>query len=230
MKNFVQAGDAITITAPYAVSSGGGVQVGSYMFGVAIADIASGADGAIATEGIFTLAKVSAQAWATGDVIYWDNSAKLCTTTASTNLPIGIATAAAANPSSTGTVWLRQLGIAAAGGELVTLTVDSVSSKASDAAVARLVSPVAGTVGLVQTVINGALATGDATVTAAINGTGITTGVVTITQDSSAAGDVDSATPTALNTVAVGDLITLTVGGASTATATLNAAVTISRA
>lgn len=96
-----------------------------------------------------------------------------------------------------------------------------VSSKGADAAVAYFVAPHAGTIALIQTVLAAALATGNATVTVAINGTPVTTGVVTATQAASAAGSRFAATPTALNIVAAGDLITATVGGASTATATL---------
>jgi len=230
MKNFVSDGEILLVTAPYAASSGTGVQVGSYVFGVACTDLTSGATGQIQTCGVFDLAKVSAQAWTAGDTIYWDNSAKLCTTTQASNLAVGNAVADAANPSSTGRVKLSQIGIAAAGGEMVALCYNGLSSKASDAAVARFVAPVAGTIALVQTVLNAALATGNATFTTAIAGTGVTDGVVTAAQASSAAGDVDGATPTALNTVAVGDLITVTGGGASTATATANVQVLIRRA
>ena len=230
MNNFVSDGEILLVTAPYNASSGTGVQVGSYVFGVACTDLVSGATGQIQTCGVFDLAKVSAQAWTAGDTIYWDDSAKLCTTTAASNLPIGYAVADAANPSSTGRVILQQIGIAGAGGEMVCLTYNGLSSKASDATVARFAAPVAGTITLVQTVLNGALATGDATFTTAIGGTGVTGGVVTATQSGSAAGDIDSATPTALNTVAVGDLITVTGGGASTATATANIQVLIRRA
>jgi hypothetical protein len=106
--------------------------------------------------------------------------------------------------------------------EQATMEALSVSSKATDAAVVRFVAPWAFTIKSVQTVINAALATGDATVTLAIGATPVTNGVVTITNAASAAGDVDSATPTAARTGAAGALITATVGGASTATATLN--------
>jgi fermentation-respiration switch protein FrsA (DUF1100 family) len=79
--------------------------------------------------------------------------------------------------------------------------------------VTRLVSPFAGTLTRLQSVIAGALATGDATITASINGTAVTGGVLTIAQAGSAAGDADAATPSAANAVAVGDVIALTVGG-----------------
>lgn len=88
-----------------------------------------------------------------------------------------------------------------------------------------IVSPVAGTLAKIYSAIDGALTTGNATLTAAIEGNAVTNGVVTITQAGSAAGDVDTATPTAANTVAVGDLITITPGGTNDAVRT--AAVTL---
>lgn len=109
----------------------------------------------------------------------------------------------------------------------VYLTFPPVSTKASDAAVARRASPVAGRITNIQSVLNVALATGDATLTGKIGATAITTGVLTITQAGSAAGDVDSAVPTALNAVAVGDVISFTGGGASTATSTAEIVVEI---
>lgn len=105
MKNFVQPGDTVNVTAPATVASGAGVLVGA-VFGIAAFDAASGASVEIATEGVFDIAKVSAQAWAAGDKIYWDNSAKLATTVAGGNTPIGVALATAANPTSTGRLLL----------------------------------------------------------------------------------------------------------------------------
>lgn len=104
--NLKQDGEVMTVAAPAAKSSGDGVLVGS-MFGVAVADAASGADVAIATRGVYTLPKVSAQAWTVGALIYWDDSAGQCTTTSTDNKLIGVAAAAAANPSSTGEVRLN---------------------------------------------------------------------------------------------------------------------------
>jgi hypothetical protein len=46
---------------------------------------------------IYSLPKVSAQAWAVGQAIYWDNVARNCTAVGSGNSRIGVATAAAAN-------------------------------------------------------------------------------------------------------------------------------------
>lgn len=97
---------------------------------------------------------------------------------------------------------------------------DSVSLVGATASVVRWVSPVAGTIDKIHTVIDGALTTGDATITAAIGGVAVTNGVVTITQAGSAANDKDVATPTAAKTVAVGDLVTFTVGGTNDAAKT----------
>jgi len=102
----------------------------------------------------------------------------------------------------------------------VTLKLGDMSSKASDAAVLRVAAPFNGTLVQVDTVLNAALATGDATFTAKIGSTGVTGGVVTATQSGSAAGDTDSATTSALNTFSKGDLLSVTCGGSSTATAT----------
>ena len=76
----------------------------------------------------------------------------------------------------------------------------------------------AATLASLTSVITGALTTGDATATAAIGGTAVTGGVLTITQASSAAGDIDSVSPTAANALVDGDVLTLTVGGTNDAT------------
>lgn len=83
--------------------------------------------------------------------------------------------------------------------------------------VKRVVSPVAGTISKIYSVINGALTTGDATLTGKIGAVAITTGAITITQAGSAAGDVDVVSPSAAKTVAVGDVISVTVGGTNDA-------------
>lgn len=81
-----------------------------------------------------------------------------------------------------------------------------------------VVSPVAGTVSKIYSVINGAIATADVTLTSKLGGTAITDGAITVTQAGSAAGDVDSCTPTAQNSVAEGGAIEIETDGASTNT------------
>lgn len=105
-KNYIQEGDTLTLPAPYAVSSGGGALIGA-VFGVALETLASGATGDFQTEGVFELPKTSAQAWTVGTKIYWDDTNKVTTTTATSNTLIGVAVAVAANPSSTGLVRLN---------------------------------------------------------------------------------------------------------------------------
>lgn len=103
------------------------------------------------------------------------------------------------------------------GADKVFLEIRDIDLVGANAEVKRVVSPVAGTIDKIYSVINGALTTGDATLTGKIGATAITNGAITVTQAGSAAGDVDSATPTALNTVAVGDVISVTVGGTNDA-------------
>lgn len=97
------------------------------------------------------------------------------------------------------------------------LQIRDIDLVSANAEVKRVVSPVAGTIEKIYSTINGALTVGDATLTGKIGAAAITNGVVTITQAGSAAGDVDVATPTAARTVAVGDVISVTVGGTQTA-------------
>lgn len=105
-RNFIQEGDILNLAAPYAVASGAGALIGS-IFGVAMVDLANGATGSFAIEGVFALKKTSAQAWTVGAKVYWDNTAKEVTTTSTSNTLIGVAVEAAANPSATGKVRLN---------------------------------------------------------------------------------------------------------------------------
>ena len=106
MKNYIQPGETITLTAPYAVSSGGGALVGA-IFGVAVGDVANGAQGEFRTTGVYSLRKETGTAWSVGDLIYWDDTNKRCTTTATNNKLIGVAVAAAAAGDATGRVRLN---------------------------------------------------------------------------------------------------------------------------
>jgi predicted RecA/RadA family phage recombinase len=103
LKNFIQPGGTVTLTVPSDVSSGDGLLVGS-LFGVASGDALSGADVEAVTEGVFDLAKTSAQAWSQGDKVYWDDTNKECTVVAAGNVLIGVAMVDAANPTDTGRV------------------------------------------------------------------------------------------------------------------------------
>jgi predicted RecA/RadA family phage recombinase len=119
MKNFVQPGDTVALIAPYDVLSGNGLLVGS-IFGVASFDALAGSSVEAQLTGVFDLAKVSAQTWAPGDKIYWDNSAKLATTVSAGNTLIGDAIETASNPSSAGRVRLIGAGVNDVGTPLTT--------------------------------------------------------------------------------------------------------------
>ncbi len=108
--NYQQPGNVLTLTAP-----AGGVLSGTpYLIGgllvVALHSAAEGASFEGQTVGVWSLPKVSAQAWTEGAAIYWDDTAKVCTTddAAGANPLVGHATAVAADPSATGLVRLRQ--------------------------------------------------------------------------------------------------------------------------
>lgn len=102
--NYVAPGDVVVVTSPASYSSGDGVLLGQF-FGIALTDGGSGDDLPIQLTGVWDIAKTSAQAWAVGDAIYWDDATSLCTT-ANTGINIGVAVAVAANPSATGRVRL----------------------------------------------------------------------------------------------------------------------------
>jgi predicted RecA/RadA family phage recombinase len=98
--NYIQPGDRITVTAPdgtddEAVASGAGLLVGS-LFGFCIHDAEPGEDVTIQTTGVWSHAKAGTQAWSVGDRIYWDDSAKVLTSTASSHKLVGVAVEAVA--------------------------------------------------------------------------------------------------------------------------------------
>jgi len=106
MKNWVQEGRDIVMTAPYTVVSGAGVLLGA-VFGVANADAASGAAVTATRIGVFTLAKATGQAWtALTTKLYWDDTNKVVTSSSSGNTLIGVARNAAASGDTTGNVLL----------------------------------------------------------------------------------------------------------------------------
>jgi predicted RecA/RadA family phage recombinase len=104
MKNFIQHGRTLTVPAPTGGVVSGAVVIIGALVAIANADAAEGEDVALETAGVFELPKTSAQAWTVGAKIYWDATNAVATTTSSGNTLMGIAAAAAANPSATGLV------------------------------------------------------------------------------------------------------------------------------
>lgn len=105
MKNYIKPGDIVTMIASADVAGGAGHLVGSF-FGVAVATAVEDDPVELATFGEYDLAKAASQAWTVGVKVYWDDTAKLCTTTASGNRLVGAATLAAASDDATGRVYL----------------------------------------------------------------------------------------------------------------------------
>jgi len=110
MKNYVQEGKTITVTAPAAVTSGQFITVGAIR-GVAAFDAAQGEPLELATEGVFALPKLAADNIAAGDLLYWTGTA--CTKTAGTGSRplVGVATKAAAVNATTVQVKLGAHGL-----------------------------------------------------------------------------------------------------------------------
>ncbi|MCG2668751.1 DUF2190 family protein [Bradyrhizobium sp. GCM10023182] len=107
MKNQYQVhGDHIDVQLPYNCNPGDGALIGS-MFGICANGGLSGADDVLVVAGVYVLTKRNAEAWSVGDDLYWDNTNRYVTTTATSNTLIGVAVVAAANPSATGVVRLN---------------------------------------------------------------------------------------------------------------------------
>lgn len=120
--------------------------------------------------------------------------------------------------------------VAASATEINTYVVGLDIADGSAEGVYYVVCPHAGTISKIWTVIDGAVSTADITVTAAIGATGVTNGVVTIATAASGAGDIDSATPTAANTVTAGQAVNFTVtGGGAGGSPRVHLAMEISR-
>lgn len=114
MRTFIQPGDTLDFTAP-----AGGVVAGT---GVKILDAlvipkitaAVGVRFAGVRVGVVEHVKLSAQAWAEGQQVNWDDAAKCFTTVTTGNFKVGYASEVAANPSATGRVVMTGVNLGAA--------------------------------------------------------------------------------------------------------------------
>lgn len=88
----------------------------------------------------------------------------------------------------------------------------------STASSAFCVAPSSGTIEIAYSTIYNAISVADAVWTMKINGTAVTGVSVTVANSGSAAGDMDSGTPTGANYVNAGDVIEFVSDGASTTT------------
>ena len=88
---------------------------------------------------------------------------------------------------------------------VLNITLDDLSTAESH----YIVSPIAGDIEKIWTVIDGAIATGNVIITAKIETTPVTNGAVTINYSGSSAGTVDFIIPTGAKTVTAGQAIEL---------------------
>lgn len=105
MKNSIQCGSILTLLAAAAVNAGDAVLVGK-IFGVAVTNVAAGANGEFLTTGVFELPALAADVAAQGAVLYWDAVNKRLTVTAAGNTRVGVATVAKANGAATAIIKL----------------------------------------------------------------------------------------------------------------------------
>lgn len=103
MKNYVQEGDYLTITAGADVAAGELVQFGS-LHGVAVAAIANGEQGVIHMQGVYSLPKLTAaagDACTAGGPVYFSSGSVSGTDSSGTRKLVGYAMAAANQAATT---------------------------------------------------------------------------------------------------------------------------------
>lgn len=114
MKNFIQNGDMISVTAPVGgIASGQGILVGS-LFGVAAKAAAESESVEIATVGVYELPKAPATVIAQGARVAWDDATKQVVSPGAGMYPIGVAVLAAGNGPTSVRVRLDGVGTQAA--------------------------------------------------------------------------------------------------------------------
>jgi predicted RecA/RadA family phage recombinase len=101
---------SVPMAVPYAsgVLSGQGMLVGAF-FGVAASDAAQNATVECETRGEFELAKDPTQPMTAGARVFWDNTNRRLTTTATGNFQVGVVTVAALAADTTVRVMLARV-------------------------------------------------------------------------------------------------------------------------
>jgi hypothetical protein len=139
--------------------------------------------------------------------------------------PKGVASASVgkvyvANGSGSGTWTAKE--------SLVELSLEGYIENISTATTVYVPIPFAGTVMKVVTVLEAAIGSSNATITVK-NAAAASMGTITVAHSGSAAGDVDTLSPSSNNTVAADSFITITTDGASVNTAALRFVVIVDR-
>lgn len=107
MKNYIESGDVLVVTAAAEINSGDVVITGS-LIGVSVADAAVGEKVAVNLKGVYSLPKKAADTIDQGQAVYWDTTPGEVTETSTDNTLIGYAFAAAGG--STTTVQVKLIG------------------------------------------------------------------------------------------------------------------------
>lgn len=106
MRNFVQEGESVDLTAPSGgVTAGETYKVGAFIV-VAAADAAEGETFVGYRLGVYDVVTDTGAAWAEGDVIYWDNTNRRYTKTTTSNTKAALAAAAKASGDAEGRIVL----------------------------------------------------------------------------------------------------------------------------
>lgn len=108
MLNYVQPGETLDLTAPTGGVISGQAALFGALFGVASTTAAEGQKLAVKVEGVFALPKATGAGLTEGQKVYWDDTAKNITGTASGNTLIGHAVEAAASGATEAVVRLSQ--------------------------------------------------------------------------------------------------------------------------
>jgi predicted RecA/RadA family phage recombinase len=118
MKNFVQKGDVIVVTAPEDGITSGDIVVAGAFVGVAASTAAEGDSVAVNLEGVFEVGKTAALEITQGDALFVDTTTGLVTKTA-TDKPLGAAFEDAAGADTTCLVKLQSQKVASVQAENV---------------------------------------------------------------------------------------------------------------
>jgi len=99
-RNYIADGEHFNYTAPGAVASGDVVLMGATV-GVSLNALTTGQVGPVKVNGVFSVPKLGTDTMAQGALLYWDNTNKRMTTTASGNTLAGRAYVAAGSGATT---------------------------------------------------------------------------------------------------------------------------------
>ncbi|HOV04070.1 MAG TPA: DUF2190 family protein [Kaistiaceae bacterium] len=96
MRNYIQPGDTLDLTAPAGGLVSGQAHLFGDLFGIAATDAAEGKKVAVKVDGVFFLPKATDESLVEGQKVYWSEANANVTATATDNTLIGHAVEAAA--------------------------------------------------------------------------------------------------------------------------------------